>query len=484
MKTTLFQIDKLLQHHVSLPLYRQIYQRFIQAINQGILRPEQRVPSIRALSSELQVSRSTVESAYALLLNEGYLEARGQAGTIVSPRLADRVLQPPETLISSSIDVTSISLFDSASSIHPSPYQLGLPALDLFPRKLWNTLTVKQLRLQSRYMSYPQPAGYLPLREALAAYLQLSRGVSCSPQQIFITAGYRGALNLIAHTLIQPRDQVWLEDPCFPPSQHFLSQIGAEIIPVPVDQEGMNISVAQELAPNARFALVTPAHQSPLGVTLSMARRQMLLAWAEQNNAFVIEDDYDSEYQYDGRPHPALASLGSNNVLYIGTFSKVLTPTLRLAYLVVPPHLLTRFNAVCHTRQDGCPLLQQAVVTDFMQGGHFARHLHKMRTAYAQRRQIVIESLNQVFDSRLRFDIPAGGLHLLARLAHYEDDVALAQLAREHGLGITALSARRLSSDCGKGLLFSFANETTPENALKHAQLLQKCLPTTSRTSN
>ncbi|PHM57534.1 GntR family transcriptional regulator [Xenorhabdus hominickii] len=215
-------------------------------------------------------------------------------------------------------------------------------------------------------------------------------------------------------------------------------------------------------------------------------RRQALLAWAEQNHAFVIEDDYDSEFQYEGRPQPSLASLRSDNILYLGTFSKVLTPALRLAYLVVPPQLLPLFNATCHTWHDGCPLLQQAIVADFIQEGHFTRHLHKMRTAYAQRRQIVIESLKQVFDTRLQFDISAGGLNLLARLEHHEDDVALAQHAREHQFGIAALSARSLRSDslrsdslgadCGKGLLFGFANETTQEEALKHAQKLKKYL--------
>ncbi|MBI6549262.1 PLP-dependent aminotransferase family protein [Xenorhabdus lircayensis] len=452
MKATIVQPNTL-QRDTSSPLYRQIYQRFIQAITQGSLQPEQRVPSIRELSNELQVSRSTVESAYTLLLSEGYLEARGQAGTVVSPRLADMALQSSKSLVPSPVNVADLSLFDSASATDPLPYQLGLPALDLFPRKLWNTLTVRQLRLQSRHMSYPQPTGYLPLREAIAAYLQLSRGIHCSPQQVFITAGYRGALSLIGHTLLQSGDQVWLEDPCFPPSYHLLTQMGAEIVPIPVDQHGMNIAIGKMHAPNARFALVTPAHQSPLGVTLSMTRRQELLTWAEQSHSFIIEDDYDSEFLYDDRRQPALASLTPNNVLYIGTFSKVLTPALRLAYLVVPHHLLAPFMAACHAWHDGCPLLQQSVVTNFMQEGHFSRHLRKMRTAYAQRRQMVIESLNQVFDTHLQFDTPVGGLHLLAKLNQHEDDVALVQHARKHGFGIAALSSRGLGTGCGKGLL-------------------------------
>ncbi|MDX7999930.1 PLP-dependent aminotransferase family protein [Xenorhabdus sp. Reich] len=476
----MFQTNEPLQHHISWPLYRQIYQRFIQAINHGILKSGQRIPSIRALSSELHVSRSTVESAYTLLLEEGYLEARGQAGTVISPQLPDT--SPPSAIqIPTASDETDLSLFDSASLTHPLIYQPGLPALDLFPRKLWNTLTTKHIRLQSRHMSYPQPEGYRPLRAAIAAYLQLSRGINCSPQQVFITTGYRGALNLIGRTLIKQQDQVWLEDPCFPPSYHLLAQMGVEIIPVPVDQNGMNVAIGKILAPSARFALITPAHQSPLGVALSMTRKQELLAWAEQNKALIIEDDYDSEFLYDNRRQPALASLISNNALYIGTFSKVLTPALRLAYLVVPPHLVSHFNVICHTWHDGNPLLQQAIVAEFMQEGHFSRHLRKMRALYTKRRQMVIESLNQVFDTRFQFDIPIGGLHLLAKLAHYEDDVALAQHARQHGFGIAALSPRGLGAgglgdDCSKGLLVGFANETTPETALSHAKKLRKCL--------
>ncbi|MBD2795509.1 PLP-dependent aminotransferase family protein [Xenorhabdus sp. 18] len=474
MKTTIFPVNKPLQHNSALPLYRQIYQRLMQAINQGILKPGQRIPSIRTLSSELHVSRSTVESAYTRLLEEGYLEARGQAGTVVSPRLADTP-SPPATQIFPVSDETDLSLFDSAALTQPLTYQLGLPALDLFPRKLWNTLTAKQIRLQSRHMSYPQSAGYPPLRETIAAYLQLSRGINCTPQQVFITAGYRGALSLIGRAVLKPQDQVWLEDPCFPPSYHLLTQMGAEIVPVPVDQNGINVATGKTLAPNARFALITPAHQSPLGVTLSMARKQALLAWAEQNRALIIEDDYDSEFLYDHRRQPALASL-SNNVLYIGTFSKALTPALRLAYLVVPPNLLSHFNTTCHAWHDGCPLLQQAIVTDFMQEGHFSRHLRKMRAIYAKRRQMVIESLDQVFGSRFKFDIPIGGLHLLAKLAQHEDDAALAQQARKYGFGIAALSSRSLNADCGKGLLFGFANEPTPEATLNHAKNLQTCL--------
>ncbi|MFD2405653.1 PLP-dependent aminotransferase family protein [Azorhizophilus paspali] len=349
-------------------------------------------------------------------------------------------------------------------------YQLGLPALDLFPHKLWSSLSSRQMKLQSKMLSYPTPSGYPPLRESICAYLQLSRGVDCSSEQVFITAGYQGALNLLGRTLIKHSDEVWIEDPCFPPSRHLLRQMGARLVPVSVDKEGIRVDDGKARAARAKFALVTPAHQSPLGVTLSLKRRLDLVAWANDNNAYIIEDDYDSEYCYEGRRVPALASLTSHgDFLYLGTFSKVLSPSLRLGYLVVPKNLITVFDDACHQLNGGCPILSQGVIADFMQGGYFARHLRKMRTAYAQRREMVIESLTAEFGSRINFNTPATGLHLLARLAPDENDQLLAKRARDNGFGIAALSPRSIEHDCGKGLLLGFANVATPQQAASMA---------------
>ncbi|KAB7632443.1 MocR-like pyridoxine biosynthesis transcription factor PdxR [Verminephrobacter eiseniae] len=468
----------------SMPLYRQVYQRFICAIKQDIFASGQRVPSIRALASELRISRNTVEVAYDLLIGEGHLEAQGQAGTIVSPvspylrtamthRTPGREINDHKTLARTGND----SLYDTASEIQPLPYQLGLPALDMFPHKLWSSLIAQQIRKQSRCLAYPHSAGHPQLREAIAAYLHISRGLDCTPEQVFITSGYRGSIGLIGRTLLRPLDQVWLEDPCFPPSFHLMSEMGAQLMPVPVDEHGLCVAEGRARAPHARFALVTPAHQSPLGVSLSLVRRLELLAWAEQNNSFIIEDDYDSEYRYDGWPLPVLASLGVNdNVLYLGTFSKVLSPALRIAYLVVPKPLIQQFNKSCPIVNDGCPLLIQGVIADFINEGYFSRHLKKMRTLYSERREMVIESLHMVFGDRLRFDAPACGLHLLARLDHAEDDLQLAQRAKRQQFGVAALSVRNIEAECGKGLLLGFANVSSREQALLQAHGLHQCL--------
>ncbi|MFP1755434.1 MocR-like pyridoxine biosynthesis transcription factor PdxR [Lonsdalea quercina] len=460
------------------PLYRQIYDRFVKSIQSNVLIPGQRVPSIRTLASELQLSRNTVELAYSLLTEAGYLEARGPAGTIVSKKLAKLSIQendiPPSQKVSHSL-YDPLSDFSSKSH-SPAPYQLGLPGLDLFPYKIWGNIYTRQLRQQNYFFSYPQAAGYQPLREAIASYLRVSRGLNCTSSQIFITAGYRGALNLISRTLMQPLDQVWIEDPCFPPSRQLLNEFGAELIPVPVDRDGMNISIGKELAPDARFALVTPAHQSPLGSALSTLRRAELLEWAQKSNAFIIEDDYDSEYRYNSRPLPVLASTEShNNVLYVGTFSKVLSPSLRLAYLVVPEPQLPRFNATCQTWQDGCSLLTQRVLTDFMQENHFSRHLRKTRAIYAKRRVMTINGLKEVFGERLKFEMPACGLHILAKLDDEENDIGIATRGRMHNLLIGALSARSSRKECGKGLILGFANVTSHEQALKQAKMLFQC---------
>ena len=459
-----------------LSLYRQVYSRIARSISQETLRPGERVPSIRSLASELKVSRNTVEIAYNMLIGDGYLEARGQAGTFVSRTRSIRkhleeLSQPLKPSIKSAVHG---STHEKVLLNSPLFYQLGLPALDLFPHKLWSSLSSRQIRLQNKMLSYPSPTGYQPLRESVCTYLQLSRGLDCSPEQVFITAGYQGALTLLGRTLIEPGDNVWIEDPCFPPNRHLLTQMGAKLVPVRVDEEGIRVEDGKTRAMNAKFALVTPAHQSPLGVTLSLKRRFELLAWANNKNAYIIEDDYDSEYCYEARPLPALSSLDAHGkVLYLGTFSKVLSPALRLGYLVVPKKLVSVFDNACHQLNDGCPLLSQAVVAEFMQKGYFARHLRKMRTAYAKRRQMVIDSLMAEFGSRATFNAPAAGLHLLARLAPEDDDQLMAQRARDNQFGIASLSARSIEHDCGKGLLLGFANIVTPEQAASVARQLR-----------
>ncbi|WP_462382681.1 MocR-like pyridoxine biosynthesis transcription factor PdxR [Pseudomonas sp. Marseille-QA0892] len=448
-------MDNSSHHHiVDEPTYRQIYGRYRDAIVQGRLRPGDRVPSVRALAAELNLARGTVEAAYSLLIGEGYLQTRGPAGTIVSPDLRS-VRVPAATAARLTCDPDTP---DGRGT--PLPLQMGLPALDAFPRKLWARLAGRSLRHGgTEALAYPDPQGHPGLRQALSSYLGIARGIACHPDQVFICAGYRACLELVTRTLLRPGDRGWFEEPGYFIARHYLMDAGFDLMPVPVDDDGMDISAGILQAPDARFAVVTPSHQSPMGVSLSLSRRQALLAWADASEAWIVEDDYDSEFRYVGRPLPALKSLDANGrVLYTGTFSKVLVPGLRLAYLVVPPDQIASFSRMAHNLQHHCPYWLQATAADFMSAGHFGRHIRKMRNLYAQRRHLLVEALREVFNDRLQLPLSAGGMHILAKLDGHSDDVAIANYALHHGLAIQPLSRWHLGQSVQQGLMMNFTN--------------------------
>src|SRR5471030_2684847 len=461
------------------PLYRQIYARFRNAIADGMLAPESRIPSARALALELGLARGTVEAAYSLLVAEGYVETRGQAGTVVTATLARHA-----AVASASTSATAPAVVGQrANKNHDAarrseiislnrPFQLGLPALDAFPRKLWARLAARSVRaMQADQMVYPPFAGHAPLRAAIATYLQLSRGIDCAPAQVFITSGYRNTLELVARALLQPGDAVWVEDPGYTPTSDLLEQAGMTLAPVAVDADGLMVSHGVATAPRARAAIVTPAHQSPLCVSLSLPRRLALLDWAAQADAWIVEDDYDGEYRYASRPLPALQSLDRDGrVLYAGTFSKVLFPAVRLAYLVVPEAQVRRFEQTCHTFAAGGPALTQTIVSDFMNEGHFARHIQRMRRLYAERRRIAAEGLNAVLGQHLRIDPQPGGMHLVLRMKGHHTDRALAAHMLADGMAALALSKRTVLPHAASALLLGFTNIDTPQRARELGQ--------------
>ncbi|WP_437215211.1 PLP-dependent aminotransferase family protein [Pectobacterium sp. LFLA-215] len=447
------------------PIYLQLYQRYRDAISAGKLHPGDRVPSVRSLASELNLARGTVEMAYQMLTSEGYFLARGPAGTVVSPHLESLGESVPVTVSQPVAKAHSQSKAPAADS--PRPFQLGLPALDAFPRKTWTRLASHNLRtLDMAAMSYPDPMGYEPLRRSIATYLAISRGITCTHEQVFVTSGYQGALELVCRTLLQSGDIGWYEDPGYIFARQFLERAGMRLAPVPVDDEGLNVDIGQQRAADARFALVTPTHQSPMGVALSLPRRLQLLEWASHRQAWIIEDDYDSEFRYHGRPLPPLKSLDRDGrVLYTGTFSKVLFPGLRLAYLVVPAPLIERFRDSANHLCGPGSILPQATVADFMDQGHFARHLRRMRSLYAARRGYVVDALLQSLGSRLHIQPQAGGIHVLAKLVHQENDQSLAAAAQSNGLAVQALSQWQIRRTSHGGLLMGFANVTDSEMA-------------------
>ena len=453
------------------PIYRQIYERFRGAIASGVLKPGDRIPSARALMRELGLARGTIEAAYSLLTAEGYIQARGQAGTIVTPglkpraRVADTAPAPRGELPALSFRPDSIL-----------PLQMGLPALDAFPRKIWARLGARCIRaMQPADMAHPSVYGLPALRAEIAAYLQVSRGIDCAPSQVFVTSGYRHTLALIGHCLLKAGDRVWLEDPGYPPTRELLGQMRMSAVPVAVDGEGMIVADGLATAPRARAAVVTPAHHSPSCVSLSLPRRLALLDWAARNQSWIIEDDYDGEYRYVSRPLPALKSLDRDGrVLYAGTFSKVLFPSIRLAYLVVPAALIGRFEQTSQTFTGGSPALTQAIVGAFIAEGHFARHIQRMRKLYGERREIAIAGLQAALGSRVRIDTPPGGMHLILRWKGRPSDRELMKRMRRDGLYAEALSDWAMHGRGASALLVGFTNIDTGEHAERLGQRISK----------
>jgi GntR family transcriptional regulator/MocR family aminotransferase len=455
------------------PFYRQIYDRFRGAIATGVLKPGDRIPSARALTKELGLARGTIEAAYSLLAAEGYIQARGQAGTIVTPGLK------PQTPIANPLTQTKSDA--AAVSYRPEsilPFQMGLPALDVFPRKIWARLGARCVRaMQPSDMVHPSVYGLPALRAEIAAYLQVSRGINCSASQIFVTSGYRHTIGLIGHALLKVGDRVWLENPGYPPTRELLGHMNIAAVSVPVDREGMVISDAIQLAPRVRAAVVTPAHQSPLCVSLSLPRRLALLDWAARNKAWIIEDDYDGEYRYVSRPLPALKSLDRDGrVLYAGTFSKVLFPSIRLAYLVVPETQVERFEQISQVFAGSSPELTQSIVTAFIKEGHFARHIQRMRKLYAERREATTSGLESVLGKYMRIDSPPGGMHLILRLRGQRSDRRLVARMREDGLYGEALADWMTGNDGASALLLGFTNIASQGAAEKLARRILRLM--------
>jgi len=460
--------------------YRQIYARLRSAVADGLLRPGDRIPSARALAAELGLARGTVEAAYSLLAAEGYVEARGQAGTVIAAGVRPVVQATAGPARTSPVAARHPLLPEEgqAEPKGPLPFQMGIPALDAFPRKIWARLAARAARAtQAADMLYPFPAGLMALRTEIARYLQLSRGIDCRAEQVFVTSGYRDSLNLITRTLLQPDDKIWVEDPGYAPTAALLREAGMQLAGIPVDGDGMQVEYGLRHAARARAAVVTPAHQSPTCVALSLPRRLALLEWAAREQAWIVEDDYDGEYRYVSRPLPALKSLDrEDRVLYAGTFSKVLFPAIRLAYLVVPRSQVERFRHSAQLFSGAAPALTQHIVADFMAEGHFARHIQRMRRLYAQRRTMAIAGLEGVLHSHVRIDSPPGGMHLLLRLQGRRSDRLLAEKMRQHGMFSRALSECLLAPRPGVPpmIMLSFTNVDSRRRA---AELARRILP-------
>lgn len=397
MKIWLVTLDR----RSRVPLHEQIHRQLRTAIEQGRLVPGTAVPSSRALAADLQVARATVVLAYDHLRAEGWLEAHRGSATRVAV-VPDSPRRPAHGAVAASlararaisargrriVEMHARTVLPPPFLEGPRPFATGQPAVDLFPTDIWGRLLSKRWRRSPpRALGYGDPRGVRELREAIAAYLGRARGLVCEPDQILITQGAQHGLDLLARVLLDPGDQVWLEEPGYPGARMACVAAGANVVPVPVDDEGLRVEDGMGRGPNARVAIVTPARQMPLGGVMSEARRRTLLAWAaDADGRWIIEDDYDSEFRYAARQVAALQALDrAGSVVHVGTFTKLLFPSLRLGYLVVPASLMDACMAVRQAQDFASPYLEQAVLADFLREGHFDRHIRRVRTAYRAR---------------------------------------------------------------------------------------------------
>ncbi|HEX8920078.1 MAG TPA: PLP-dependent aminotransferase family protein, partial [Pyrinomonadaceae bacterium] len=437
------------------PLYRQIYETIRRSILSGGLPPGRQLPASRLLAKQLGVSRMTVLNAYEQLLAEGYIEGKMGAGTFVSAHLPEEFLQASgfkllerqenpltrKVLLSeygSKLSQNSKIILRHHGATTLVPFQHGVAALDEFPFGVWAKIAQKWHKSPpASVLGYGDAVGFRPLRDAVAAHLAASRGVRCTPEQIIITNGTQQALDLISRIFLSASEEVCLEDPGYIGARDVFSATGARIIPVPIDDQGLDLQTVRKRSPKARLIYVTPSHQFPLGVTMSLARRLSLLEWARELDAFVIEDDYNSEYRYSGRPLASLQGLDRDGrVIYVGTFSKTVFPALRLGYLVVPTDLVEVFAAARALADLHSPLIEQAVLAEFISERHFARHIRRMRGIYEERQQTLVEEARKNLKGMLEVAPAKAGMHVIGWLPDGVSDQEVSSRGTEAGLNL------------------------------------------------
>ena len=464
------------------PMYRQVCEGLREAILSGRLARGARLPSSRALAADLGVSRNTVLQAFDQLRSEGYLHGRRGGGTRAREVIPDSLLTVPRARGGAAKSPPSRSaapargggaprVAKSASSNAPRlsqrgrtlvtsgrtliraggphvPFEIGVPAFDAFPRRLWGQLTARRWRSGDVELGELDPAGESMLRVAIAEYLATARGVRCTAEQVFVLNGAQQALHLVAQLLLDPGDRVWIEEPGYVGARVAFEAAGARLVPVPIDEDGFDVTAAMRLARDARLAYVTPSHQFPLGVVMSAARRLQLLAWARASGAWIFEDDYDSEFRYTGRPLSCMQGLEADHhdgspprVIYVGTFSKTLVSGLRLGYMVVPDALIEPFRAARSTVDRHTPTIHQQVLADFIGEGHYFRHIRHVRSLCAERQAVLVDAAASRLQGAMTIRADPAGLHVLGRLASGVNDFAAHAAAMRRGVRSAPLSA-------------------------------------------
>jgi GntR family transcriptional regulator/MocR family aminotransferase len=460
-----------LDDSTKVPLHRQIYNEIRSHILSGRLKAHTLLPSTRALALDVRVARSTVVLAYDQLRAEGYLVSQPGGGTRVTraaPEISMRTVSAVRGARVSGgprqLPVLPRAAVELRGTLTMGPrapraFRAGVPAVDAFPVELWTrSVTRAQRRAPGRQLAYGDPFGLPALREAVADYLTAARGVRCSADNVMIVGGSQHALTLCASALIAPGDEVWLEDPFYVGARGAFELARASIVPVGIDSDGLIVSEGVARAPHAKLAFVTPSRQLPLGVTMSLARRLELLDWAARSGGWIIEDDYDSEFRFTSRPITALQGLDEvNSVIYVGTFSKVMFPSLRLAYIVVPESLREVMLTVRTFSNFHAPYLEQAALADFMAAGHFERHIRRMRMIYAERAKILVDSLRARLGNRFPILDPTAGMTLVVPLRPDDDAAAIARIAVAAGVDVVPTSAYTIAQAVPPALLFGYS---------------------------
>lgn len=450
-------------------LYRWFYEELRSAILAGRLPAGARLPATRDLARQYQLSRPTIVAAFEQLKSEGYVEGRVGSGTYVTQTLPEQLLQVKAQSSREKVRPHAIRFSEYAKRLGSGgrpgaravrAFRANLPALDKFPMHLWAQVASRRLRRASTSMlAGGDPLGYRPLRDAVAEYLNTSRGVKCSPHQVLIISGVQEALDRAAHLLLNPGDAIWMEDPGYPGAANAFRAVGATLCPVPVDAEGLNLEKGRDRCPTPRLVYVTPSHQFPLGMTMSLPRRLALLEWARRSRVVIFEDDYDSEYRYSGRPIPALQGLDQSRVvIFSGSFSDVLFPSLRLGYLVVPDDMVDVFAAAESVSTHHPPLLEQAILTDFIVEGHFARHIRRMRELYAERLSVFLKGAREQLAPALQISDVEAGLRTVGWLRKGLSADAVAKAAAERDVEVVSLSRYAYGSFKRQGLVLGFAS--------------------------
>lgn len=451
------------------PLNRQLYAELRQAILTGRAKPGVRLPATRTLADELGLSRNTVQAAIDQLEAEGYVEGRVGSGTYVSHVLPDGVLSaaPPKrgapvaAPAPARLSARGQAIVGAAQERpHPHPtFALGLPDQEGFPAAAWGKLMARWWRHpRSLLFTARDAGGWPPLRAAIADYLRAVRGLTLEPDQVIVTSGAQQGIDLVARVLLDPGDEVWVEEPGYPGLKLAFIAAGAKPVPVPVDGEGLSVGDGAKRATNARLVAVSPSHQFPLGITMSLSRRLALIDWAAKAEAWILEDDYNSEYRYAGKPLAALQGLEAHGrVIYVGSFSKVLFPSLRLGYLVAPMGLVEAFRRARQAMDDHPSIVAQPVVAEFIASGQFAAHVRRMRARYAARQAALVSAVRKQLDGRLVVEPNTSGMHLVGHLPDDTDDRAIARAAAAARVTVTPLSQYYSGAKPKRGLLLGYA---------------------------